>query len=110
MHRLRLLVAAALALAALATAPAGRAAESPVPVAANDAPQRLAQAAVSVASCGPERLSFLQRRILQKAEQGPAALRQYIWITRSVFGLDMRESLEFVERHRAERAACGRPA
>jgi hypothetical protein len=94
------------ALLALLAAPALHAADRGGTAAP---PQLLAQAASTAdRTCAPVPQGFLQRRVLEKAEQGPAALRQYIFITRSLYGLDMDESMAFVERVRAERAACGR--
>jgi hypothetical protein len=93
------------ALLALLAAPAVHAADRN----AAPPPQRLAQAASTAErNCTPGRESFLQRRVLEKAEQGPAALRQYIFITRSLYGLNMDESMAFVERVHAEQAACRR--
>jgi hypothetical protein len=41
--------------------------------------------------------SQVERHILDKAGQGIDALRQYVWITRSVFQLDIHEVAAWVE-------------
>jgi len=103
MNGIQIACALALAGASLAACAADASSVSPEArrIAASD-PQR--------AACGPWRLGFLERRIVEKADQGAAALRQYVWITRSLYGLDMQESLAFAERYRAERADCERRA
>jgi hypothetical protein len=96
------------ALLALSVVPAAHAADRD---AAAAPPQLFAQAASPPdRDCAPAPPGFVQRRVLEKAAQGPAALRQYIFITRSLYGLDMDESLAFVERVRSEQAACRRGA
>ena len=52
--------------------------------------------------------SMLQRRVLEKAAQGPDALRQWLFITRSLFGLDPQETFDWLDR--ARDPACAQPA
>jgi hypothetical protein len=66
----------------------------------------IAAAPATAAACPGESMSFLQRRVLQKADQGVDALRQYIWITRAMYQLDIVETVAWIERHRAAQAGC----
>ena len=42
------------------------------------------------AQCQPH-LSPLQHRLLQKAAEGPDRLRQFVWMTRGIYGLNIEE-------------------
>ena len=42
------------------------------------------------AQCQPH-LSLLQHRLLQKAAEGPDRLRQFVWMTRGIYGLNIEE-------------------
>jgi hypothetical protein len=54
------------------------------------------------AQCQP-RLSRLQHRLLDKAAQDPDVLRQFVWMTRGIYGLNMQEEWNraYVEVERA---------
>ena len=56
----------------------------------------------------PEALSNLQRKVLEKAEQGMTPLIRYIHATRMMsYSLDVYETVAWIEKRRAARAACG---
>lgn len=59
-------------------------------------------AAAQAAECGP--MTRVQQRVMDKQAQGGSeALRRFVWITRTIYGLDMNETLEWA----SERAqAC----
>jgi hypothetical protein len=56
-----------------------------------------------VVSCKP--ISHVQRRVVEKADQGMQPLRQYVTITRSIHQLDMMEVAESLDAWRAS-ARC----
>ena len=60
-------------------------------------------AAADAAACKP--LDHLQRRVVEKADQGVDALRQYILITRGVYQLDMMKVAGSLDAWRT-RAGC----
>jgi len=62
------------------------------------------------APCGPARLSLLQRRVLQKSEQGADALRRYVFITRGMHQLDLVETATWARQYRSRQAACAAPS
>ncbi|MGH8795832.1 MAG: hypothetical protein ACREXI_02140 [Caldimonas sp.] len=65
----------------------------------------MAQDAGVDAACAPQ-LSPLQQRIYQKANAGPAALRDFIYIRRGILQLDIYETAEWAASVNAKRASC----
>jgi hypothetical protein len=58
-------------------------------------------------SCPPAQpMTPLQRRIVAKAEQGPDALRDFVFITRGVYQLDMAGTAAWLEAERDSQRAC----
>lgn len=55
-------------------------------------------------------LSGLDARIVDKASQGVGALRQYLWVTRGIYGLDMTNTVAWLDQQRAEGTMCVRNA
>ena len=51
-------------------------------------------------------LTQVQKRVLQHAERGVDDLRRFVWITRSIYGLDVFEEAQWAERTRRAAAAC----
>lgn len=51
-------------------------------------------------------LTGLDARIVEKAAQGIDALRQYLWTTRGIYGLDMGNTVAWLDRQRAMQAGC----
>ena len=51
-------------------------------------------------------LSGLDARIVDKASQGVGALRQYLWVTRGIYNLDMTNTVAWLDQQRAGRAIC----
>jgi len=47
---------------------------------------------------GSTRLTGLQRRILDHASKGLDELRRYVWITRSIYQLDMVDTVAWIDR------------
>jgi hypothetical protein len=63
--------------------------------------------APSAESCPPaQAMTSLQRRIVAKAAQGPDALRDFIYITRGVYQLDMESTAAWLEEERDSQRAC----
>jgi hypothetical protein len=65
--------------------------------------------AVSTAaeSCTPAQvMTPLQRRIVAKAAQGPDALRDFVYITRGVYQLDMASTAAWLEEERDSERVC----
>ena len=57
---------------------------------------------------GPETLSNVQRKVVEKAAQGTTALIRYIHGTRMMsYSLDVHDTAAWLERRRAARVACG---
>jgi hypothetical protein len=54
----------------------------------------------------PVELSGLDARVVAKASQGVSVLRQYVWITRGIYGLDMTDTVAWLDEQRAARATC----
>jgi len=65
----------------------------------------MAQGVSVDATCAPQVTQF-EARLVQKAAQGPDALRQFIFIRRSMFTLDMREVADRVHAIEDARSAC----
>ena len=65
----------------------------------------MAQGVSVDATCTPQ-VTGLEARLVQKAEQGPDALRQFIFIRRSLYTLDMREVADRVRAIEDARGAC----
>jgi len=65
----------------------------------------MAQGVSVDATCAPQVTQF-EARLVQKAAQGPDALRQFIFIRRSMFTLDMREVADRVRAIEDARGAC----
>ena len=58
-------------------------------------------------SCPPAQpMTPLQRRIVAKAAQGPDALRDFVFITRGVYQLDMASTAAWLEEERDGQRAC----
>jgi hypothetical protein len=57
------------------------------------------------ATCTPQ-VTRLEARLVEKAAEGPAALRNFIFIRRGIYALDMRETADRVRDIEAARAAC----
>lgn len=91
------LIGIACAIACAVVASPSLAAEASRPSAMGVEPDRCV-AAVPVTS--------VDQRIAAKAVQGIDALRQFISITRGIYGLDMQESVARLDRLRAARASC----
>jgi hypothetical protein len=103
MKRTFTVFAAAAACGLLAT-PIARAADE-------SAPTLVAAAAIDsgyYTPCPGAGLGLAQRRALEKAEQGGDALRQWLFSTRAIFGLDPQETFEFVNLWRA--GSCAQAA
>jgi hypothetical protein len=66
---------------------------------------RSASPTVAASVCGPAP-SFVQRQVLKKSAQGPAALRGYVYITRGTHQLDLAEADAWAAKFRAQQAAC----
>ena len=63
--------------------------------------------AVSAAACsGLDHMTYLQRRIVAKAAQGITPLRLYVWNTRAIYQLDLRETVAWLDQRRALSEAC----
>ncbi len=52
------------------------------------------------------RLANLEQRLYQKANEGPDALRRFVWIRRSIFQLDGFETGTWIDEVNAARANC----
>ena len=75
---------------------------------AQDDETTVAALAAASARCDrPEALSNLQRRILENSAQGMTPLIRFIQRTRMMYRLDVYETVAWLEKRRAERAACG---
>ena len=55
----------------------------------------------------PESLGNPQRRIVEKASQGVMPLVHFIHRTRMIYGLDVTETVAWLEQRRGALAACG---
>ena len=95
-----LLAAAATPLSAYA-ADTQLADAAPIIVAAAASPS-----AGPVTCAGDATLSPLQRRLLQRYDQSPQRLMQYVWITRSIYLLDRMETALWAESYRKTRPDC----
>jgi len=56
--------------------------------------------------CPP--MTGLQRRLVLEASRGADALRRYIWLTRSIYGLDFVETVAWLDVARERSVGCGR--
>ena len=66
-----------------------------------------AATAISNAECaGAARVSYVQRRIVDKAAQGIVPLRQFVWRTRMIYQLDTTDAVAWLDQRRALLAAC----
>ena len=65
----------------------------------------MAQGVSVDATCTPQ-ITPLETRLVQKASQGPDALRQFIFIRRSMLTLDMREVADRVRAIEDARGTC----
>jgi hypothetical protein len=64
-------------------------------------------AALSSGPCARiEEMSPLQRRIVAKAAQGPAALRDFIFETRGIYQLEMASTVAWLDQERGSQVAC----
>ena len=64
-----------------------------------------AMAQESGATCEPT-LSPLQQRLLQRADEGPATLRNFIFSRRAILQLDTNELMTWAEKVQDTRATC----
>ena len=62
-------------------------------------------AAPSQAKC-PGPMNWLQQRVVAKHAQGIDALRRYVFITRSMYQLDMVDTVAWIEERRQAEASC----
>ena len=67
----------------------------------------LAQDTAIKVNCGSQ-LTALQQRLYQKAEDGPDALRQFIFIRRGILQIDTYETAAWANSVNERRAACMR--
>ncbi|MDQ2734088.1 MAG: hypothetical protein M3Y55_03655 [Pseudomonadota bacterium] len=59
-------------------------------------------ATTSVGRCtAPSAMSGLQKRIVEKAAQGVDSLRNFIYITRGIYALDMFEAVGWLDAQRS---------
>jgi hypothetical protein len=65
----------------------------------------MAQSASFDAECAP-RLSGVQQRLFDKSDQGPDALRDFMFVRRGILQLDIYETGVWADSIRQERAAC----
>jgi hypothetical protein len=65
-----------------------------------------AASAVPASACTPIRLTYVQQRVLERADQGVGPLRQYVFNTRSIHMLDLQDTADWVVAHRARAATC----
>lgn len=73
------------------------------------APVTVAMTAAALSS-GPcartQEMTPLQRRIVAKAADGPAALRDFIFDTRGIYQLDMESTVAWLDKERGEQVVC----
>ena len=50
--------------------------------------------------------SHIQRKIIEKAALGTVSLRQYVWNTRSIYGLDLMQTVNWLDQARVAQASC----
>lgn len=89
-------------LATLSAAPFATAAAEPAGTIASTSPF----AATSTSCNRVMRMDTLHRRLVGKAADGPAALRNFIWITRGIYQLDMADVVTWLDSERAAETAC----
>lgn len=85
----------------------------PCVVCAADAPaQRIEVASATVGATaaggcvGDAALSPLQQRLLEKYDQSPQILMQYVWRTRAIYLLDRMETARWAESYRNTNPKC----
>lgn len=62
---------------------------------------------VSASGCaGLAPMTYLQRRVVDKAVQGIVPLRQFVWNTRMIYQLDLMETVAWLDQRRASLQAC----
>ncbi|HZV93694.1 MAG TPA: hypothetical protein VFF72_10790 [Caldimonas sp.] len=57
-------------------------------------------ASVATPCTAPASMDHLQRRIVAKASQGVDSLRDFIYITRGIYALDMNETVAWLDAQR----------
>ena len=57
------------------------------------------------ANCVPQ-MTRLEARLYQKASEGPDALRDFIWIRRGIYQLDIMETATWASGVNAAQSAC----
>jgi hypothetical protein len=62
-------------------------------------PARAEETQIGMTSCAPA--TNLQRRIVEKAEQGMPALRRFVSMTRFIYGVDMIDVTNSLDKWRA---------
>ena len=66
----------------------------------------VAAAAGKTACNAPESLGHVQRRIVEKAAEGGPSVLQFVHRTRMIYQLDPIETVHWLDRRRAAKAAC----
>jgi hypothetical protein len=74
-------------------------------LAASAAGAAAAQAVPLAGDCTP-RLSGMQQRLFDKSDEGPAALREFMFARRGILQLDIYETGMWADSIRESRAAC----
>jgi hypothetical protein len=67
----------------------------------------VARSAPSEGCDQPEALSIVERRIVDKASQGATPLIRFVHATRGIYQLDVYDTVAWLDKRRAARAACG---
>lgn len=65
-------------------------------------------AETGAAACG--QLTFVQRRVVEKADQGVDALRNYLWMTRGIHNLYIMDVAKDLDAWRAKARCAEQPA
>lgn len=68
-------------------------------------PATVVAAPSDTACAAPERLTYEQRQLVAKSEQGAAELRRYIWRTKPIYQRDLTEVIPWLDE-RTARGAC----
>lgn len=63
------------------------------------APVQAQETPAQTPTCAP--LTSLERRIVAKADQGVPALRRFVWMTHYIYGVDMIDVAESLDKWRA---------
>lgn len=78
-----------------------------LPFAARADDTNLATTAPSAAACArAAATSYVQRRVIEKAAQGIAPLAQYVHRTRTIYQLDLIETVAWLDARREALQAC----